>query len=89
MTEKRLSTSGLSPEERRKLWIEISDLTAEEFDQLQAEQKARQVRVPKVGTEAPDFELDVLDRDRQRTGKKVRLSSLRGKPVAMIFGSYT
>ena len=89
MTEKRSSTSGLSPEERRKLWIEISDLTAEEFDQLQAEHKARQVRAPKAGTEAPDFELDVLDRERQRTGKKVRLSSLRGKPVAMIFASYT
>jgi hypothetical protein len=48
MTEKCLSTSGLSPEERRKLWIEISDITAEEFDQLQAAHRARQMRVPRI-----------------------------------------
>ncbi len=89
MADKPLSTAGLSREEKRKMWIEISDITEEEFDKLHADHNARQVRVPKAGTAAPDFELDVLDRDHLRTGDKVRLSSLRGKPVAMIFGSYT
>ena len=36
------------------------------------------------GTEAPDFELTTLDKS-----SKVRLSSLRGKPVVLVFGSYT
>ncbi|MDP2645757.1 MAG: hypothetical protein Q8P24_12525 [Desulfobacterales bacterium] len=89
MADKRLSTAGLSREEKRKLWIEISDLTEEEFDEMQAAHNARQVRVPRAGSQAPDFELDVLDRSRLRAGDTVRLSSLRGKPVAMIFGSYT
>jgi hypothetical protein len=89
MADKRLSTAGLSREEKRKLWIEISDITEEEFDQLQADHNARQVRVPGAGTEAPDFELDILGRDYLRTGDRVRLSSLRGNPVAIIFGSYT
>jgi len=31
----------------------------------------------------------VLDPDRQRTGETVKLSNLRGKPVALMFGSYT
>jgi hypothetical protein len=50
---------------------------------------ARQAGVPQPDSDAPDFELDVLTRDRRRTGERVRLSSLRGKPVGLIFGSYT
>ena len=52
-------------------------------------QAKRQARVPQPGDDAPDFEIDVLDRDRQRTGETVQLSALRGKPVALMFGSYT
>lgn len=36
-----------------------------------------------VGSEAPDFELSTLDRE------KVRLSDLRGNYVVLEFGSYT
>jgi len=40
---------------------------------------------PEVGTEAPDFELQLLGTDEQ-----VRLSSYFGdRPVALVFGSYT
>ena len=56
---------------------------------MREEQGARQVHVPQPGDDAPDFELDVLDPDRKRSGETVRLSSLRGKPVALMFGSYT
>ncbi len=35
------------------------------------------------GTEAPDFELEAV------TGERVRLSSLRGQPVLLHFGSLT
>lgn len=38
----------------------------------------------KVGHEAPDFTLPTLDKSAH-----VQLSSLRGKPVVLVFGSYT
>lgn len=86
---KDFSAGPASPEERRKIWLEISDITGEELDRMFADQKARQVRVPAVGGPAPDFEAELIDRNRKRTGETVKLSSLRGKPVALVFGSYT
>ena len=35
------------------------------------------------GEEAPDFELEAA------TGERIRLSSLRGRPVLLHFGSFT
>ncbi len=75
--------------EKREVWLEISDITEAEFENHIATQKAREAKVPKVGAVAPDFVADVLDRHRQRTGERVRLSDLRGKPVGIVFGSYT
>lgn len=75
--------------ERKQLWLSISDIAEAELDAHFAEQAARQKGVPQPGAVAPDFELDVLTRDRQRSGERVRLSAQRGKPVALIFGSYT
>jgi peroxiredoxin len=40
---------------------------------------------PEVGSEAPDFDLAVLHGE----GHRVRLRDLRGKPVGLVFGSYT
>jgi hypothetical protein len=46
----------------------------------------KDAKTPKVGDEAPDFELPMLG----MKGKTVKLSSLRGdRPVALLFGSYT
>jgi hypothetical protein len=86
---KDFSSSGLSFPEKRKVWLEISDMSPEEFDAMMADQKGRQSGVPKIGDVAPDFELERLDRDKKRTGEMVKLSSLQGKPVALCFGSYT
>ena len=86
---KDFSSSGLSFPERKKVWLEISDMTEEEFDAMMADQNARQDGVPKVGDVAPDFEIERLDRSKKRTGDYVKLSSLRGRPVALAFGSYT
>ena len=74
---------------KRALWIEISDITAGEFDAHMAEQKAREAVVPRPGDMAPDFTADLLGPGRERTGEQVQLSSLRGKPVGIVFGSFT
>jgi hypothetical protein len=81
--------AAMSMAERRKVWLEISDITEEEFEAHMAKQQAREAGVPKVGSEAPNFVADVLDRDRRRTGEQVQMSALRGKPVGIVFGSYT
>lgn len=47
-------------------------------------QKLHDAKAPKVGDVAPDFDLPAA-----RGDSSIRLSSLRGKPVAIIFGSFT
>ena len=74
---------------RRRVWLEISDISEAEFDAHMAGEKAREAIVPKVGTAAPDFVADVLGPDRTRTGEQVHLSDLHGKPVGIVFCSYT
>ena len=86
---KNFSSSGLSFPEKKKVWLDISPMTEAEFDAMMAEQKERQAGVPKVGEPAPDFEIERLDRNKKRTGEYVKLSDLRGRPVALAFGSYT
>ena len=53
-------------------------------DKEVAAQKLLDVDAPKVGDLAPDFDLPAAHGD-----GRARLSSLRGKPVALIFGSFT
>lgn len=79
----------LSQAERRDIWLQISDISEAEFDAHIAEQKAREAKVPQPGDMAPDFTADVLGPNRTRTGEQVKLSALRGKPVGLVFGSFT
>lgn len=44
---------------------------------------------PRVGEIAPDFELERMTPSGERARETIRLSSLRGRPVGLIFGSYT
>ncbi len=44
---------------------------------------------PRIGDEAPEFELERLSPAGMRTGDRLRLSALRGRPVGLIFGSFT
>ena len=44
---------------------------------------------PQPGDIAPDFSLEILNQTGAQTGEMLSLSSLRGKPVGLIFGSYT
>jgi hypothetical protein len=41
------------------------------------------------GDMAPDFTLELLSPTGARTGEPLTLSSLRGKPMGLIFGSFT
>jgi hypothetical protein len=87
--QRAMQSAAMTPEERKKMWLSISDISEAQFDALQVEQKARQVRVPQPGAIAPDFALDIVMRERKPTSERVRLSALRGRSVGLIFGSYT
>jgi hypothetical protein len=76
-------------EQVREEWIALSDMTADEFDALQATYKARAAGMPMPGETAPDFTVDVMDASQKCTGEAQTLSGFRGKPVGLIFGSYT
>ena len=71
--------------EHEQLHHDPSPMTGERFAQLREAIERREESAPKIGDEAPDFALPVLHGD----GASVRLSDLRGRPVALIFGSYT
>lgn len=78
-----------TPEELKQMWLSISDISEAEFDNYQVWRRDRQSRVPQPGTAAPDFDLEELGADGKRSGGRVRLSALKGTPVALVFGSYT
>ncbi|MBI3042284.1 MAG: hypothetical protein HYY78_05610 [Betaproteobacteria bacterium] len=59
------------------------------YESMVSERAARDHAAPQVGQSAPDFEIDRLTPAGKRSGEKFRLSSTRGKPVALVFGSYT
>jgi hypothetical protein len=69
--------------------LEMMGLTREELKEQLATMEEREKIAPVVGDEAPDFEIKRLDADGKLTGERVRLSDMRGKPVALAFGSYT
>ena len=61
------------------------DRTIRDRDAALAWQEHHEPRAPKVGDEAPDF--DLADAGGEHA---VRLSSFRGeRPVALVFGSFT
>jgi hypothetical protein len=53
-------------------------------DKEVAWQRLHDVDAPKVGDLAPDFELPAA-----RGDGRAKLSSMRGRPVVLIFGSFT
>ncbi len=87
--QRAMKGAQMTPEERKRMWLSISDITEAEFDAYHDWRRERQSRVPQPGSPAPDFELEGLGADGARTGRRVRLSALKGTPVALVFGSYT
>ena len=75
---------GLDLERLKRL-----NISPEDYIKVKESADEREKRVPQIGDPAPDFELERLTDDGKRTDQRVRLSSLRGKPVLLYFGSYT
>ena len=69
-------------------WEQIG-LTPEEFKENIAKTIEREKTAPAIGDLAPDFDIKRLSEGGKITDERVRLSAMRGRPVALIFGSYT
>ena len=69
-------------------WEEVG-CTRKQFEDRWEARLARDKMSPAIGGNAPDFELEVLSPEGKRTGSLFRLSSLFGKPIGLVFGSYT
>lgn len=70
------------------IWEQMN-ISKEAFAKVMASLAEREKKAPAVGSLAPDFSLRRLGRDRRVLAERVRLSELRGRPVALVFGSYT
>jgi hypothetical protein len=71
--------------ERRRRMLDSMDDEARRHMKQQFDRMRQRPAAPEAGSPAPDFDLMVLDGG----GKRVRLKDLLGKPVGLIFGSYT
>ncbi len=79
--------------------LDLDKITDEQFEQMgisreglekiQEAMQNREKNAPKVGEPAPDFELKRLSPEGKLIEERRRLSDLRGRPVALVFGSYT
>ncbi len=70
---------------RRRARLESMDEGSREAMQRALTYMRQRPDPPEIGSEAPDFDLAILDGE----GARVRLRELRGRPVGLIFGSYT
>lgn len=70
----------------------LTDMMKSDAEALQArfdERAAREKTAPTPGTEAPWFNLELIDEKGVRTGEMRALTDYLDKPVALLFGSYT
>jgi hypothetical protein len=70
------------------MWKQMN-ISREDFAVVAAAMQEREKKAPAVGSLAHDFALRRLGPDRRPLAERVRLSQLRGRPVALVFGSYT
>lgn len=64
-------------------------MTPDEYTAMRAERLAREAHAPDLGDEAPDFTAERLTPAGKPLGESLTLSMLRGRPVGLVFGSYT
>ncbi len=85
MTESpQMDLDKITPEQ----WKQMGT-TRERLEESLKKMQEREKNAPVVGDQAPGFELKRLSSSGKITNDRVRLSELRGKPVALLFGSYT
>ncbi len=70
------------------LWEQMN-ITKERFAEVMAMMEERERTAPPVGSLAPDFALRRVLPDRRLSSERIRLSELRGRPSALVFGSFT
>jgi hypothetical protein len=73
------------PEER---WASMM-LTREQYSAMVHDRAERDRTAPKVGERAPDFVARRLSPEGKLTGESFQLASGRGRPIGLVFGSYT
>ncbi|MGZ0187277.1 MAG: hypothetical protein ACKVH0_04600 [Alphaproteobacteria bacterium] len=64
-------------------------MTPEQYTQMRSSRLVREASAPSIGDAAPDFTAEKLTAMGKPTGEMLTLSALRGKPVGLVFGSYT
>ncbi len=64
-------------------------MSKELIEKLKAEHEPIEAAAPQPGDTAPDFTAERLSGSGQRSGEQLQLSSVRSRPVALQFGSYT
>ena len=69
--------------------LEFRGWTRESMRKGYRKRLAEDINSPQIGDKAPDFQLEKLGAKGKRTSEYLALSSLQGKPVGLIFGSYT
>jgi len=80
----KMDLDKITPEQ----WKQMGT-TREQLEESLKKKQEREKNAPAVGDAAPDFELKRLSETGTITEDRVRLSDLQGKPVALVFGSYT
>ena len=71
-------------------WYDTRGTTREELRKFIEGRVLRDLeKAPRVGEDAPDFNIERLDDKGNRTGEMDRLSDHFGTPIGLIFGSYT
>ena len=74
----------IPPERWAKMMI-----TPDQYTAMRADRLAREALAPGIGDTAPDFTAQRLTPSGKPGGEMLTLSSLRGQPVGLVFGSYT
>ena len=64
-------------------------MTPEQYTAMRADRLAREAVAPAIGDTAADFTAERLTPSGKPAGETLTLSSLRGQPVGLVFGSYT
>ena len=59
------------------------------LQQYRAQKAAQEAAAPRVGDKAPDFSVELLTRDGERSGDFLTLADFRGRTLALMFGNYT